>query len=189
MFFSPHISATVNFLLIIIIIASSCWPTAVFPVFMLNDPVIITYKGLTPVFSCRLQTAGHDPYCFVEFYEHRHATATIAAMNGRKILGKVSYHISWVSPLGAESLGGGGGGQVWNQAAGETCVWFTPYLTAPSRPCSTSLNLFYSLCTHHPSDCGNTRSWNVKSFCCELNVCVLHGCFLLQLFCGVNTVW
>lgn len=48
---------------------------------------------------CPLQTAGHDPYCFVEFYEYRHATATIAAMNGRKILGKVSYHISWVSRL------------------------------------------------------------------------------------------
>lgn len=40
--------------------------------------------------SCPFQTAGHDPYCFVEFYEHRHAMATIAAMNGRKILGKVS---------------------------------------------------------------------------------------------------
>lgn len=47
--------------------------------------------------SYPLQTAGHDPYCFVEFYEHRHATATIAAMNGRKILGKVSNRISWVS--------------------------------------------------------------------------------------------
>lgn len=55
--------------------------------------------------SCTLQTAGHDPYCFVEFYEHRHATATIAAMNGRKILGKVSNHISWVSQLGQGRVG------------------------------------------------------------------------------------
>lgn len=56
-------------------------------------------QWLNVCFSCPLQTAGHDPYCFVEFYEHRHATATIAAMNGRKILGKVSYHISpgWVN--------------------------------------------------------------------------------------------
>lgn len=35
------------------------------------------------------QTAGNDPYCFVEFYENRHAAAALAAMNGRKILGKV----------------------------------------------------------------------------------------------------
>ena len=39
------------------------------------------------------QTAGNDPYCFVEFYEHRHAAASLAAMNGRKIMGKVSYRI------------------------------------------------------------------------------------------------
>lgn len=39
------------------------------------------------------QTAGNDPYCFVEFYEHRHAAAALAAMNGRKIMGKVSCHI------------------------------------------------------------------------------------------------
>lgn len=37
------------------------------------------------------QTAGNDPYCFVEFYENRHAAAALAAMNGRKILGKVKY--------------------------------------------------------------------------------------------------
>lgn len=55
---------------------------------------------LNSCLSCSLQTQGHDPYCFVEFYEHRHATATIAAMNGRKILGKVSNHISWVSQVG-----------------------------------------------------------------------------------------
>uniref|UniRef100_A0A7N8WW22 Nucleolysin TIA-1-like n=1 Tax=Mastacembelus armatus TaxID=205130 RepID=A0A7N8WW22_9TELE len=41
-------------------------------------------------------TAGHDPYCFVEFYEHRHATATIAAMNGRKILGK-EVKVNWAT--------------------------------------------------------------------------------------------
>lgn len=37
------------------------------------------------------QTAGNDPYCFVEFFENRHAAAALAAMNGRKILGKVKY--------------------------------------------------------------------------------------------------
>lgn len=58
--------------------------------FDLNGPFCLSYP---------LQTAGHDPYCFVEFYEHRHATATIAAMNGRKILGKVSNRIFWVTRL------------------------------------------------------------------------------------------
>lgn len=36
-----------------------------------------------------LQHTSNDPYCFVEFYEHRDAAAALAAMNGRKILGKV----------------------------------------------------------------------------------------------------
>lgn len=36
-----------------------------------------------------LQQTSNDPYCFVEFFEHRDAAAALAAMNGRKILGKV----------------------------------------------------------------------------------------------------
>ncbi|KAL0177978.1 hypothetical protein M9458_026872, partial [Cirrhinus mrigala] len=35
-----------------------------------------------------LQHTSNDPYCFVEFFEHRDAAAALAAMNGRKILGK-----------------------------------------------------------------------------------------------------
>lgn len=48
------------------------------------------------MFSCQ-QAAGNDPYCFVEFYDHRHAAASMAAINGRKIMGKVSYRIYRVS--------------------------------------------------------------------------------------------
>ena len=56
-----------------------------------NSKVIRVYNlNLTFVFL--QQTAGNDPYCFVEFYEHRHAAAALAAMNGRKIMGKVSCH-------------------------------------------------------------------------------------------------
>jgi len=33
----------------------------------------------------------------VEFYDHRHAAASLAAMNGRKIMGKVSYRVYRVS--------------------------------------------------------------------------------------------
>lgn len=50
------------------------------------------------------QTAGNDPYCFVEFYEHRHAAASLAAMNGRKIMGKVSYRMYRVSGDGWASV-------------------------------------------------------------------------------------
>lgn len=48
-----------------------------------------------------LQHTSNDPYCFVEFFEHRDAAAALAAMNGRKILGKVmcivkmKCHIDW----------------------------------------------------------------------------------------------
>lgn len=49
-------------------------------------------KTKTAVVFFLQQTAGNDPYCFVEFYEHRHAAAALAAMNGRKIMGKVSCH-------------------------------------------------------------------------------------------------
>lgn len=40
-----------------------------------------------------LQHTSNDPYCFVEFYEHRDAAAALAAMNGRKILGKVQLRL------------------------------------------------------------------------------------------------
>lgn len=55
------------------------------------------YVYSTSVLFSRWQTAGNDPYCFVEFYDHRHAAASLAAMNGRKIMGKVSYRIYRVS--------------------------------------------------------------------------------------------
>ncbi|XP_061288897.1 cytotoxic granule associated RNA binding protein TIA1 isoform X13 [Bos javanicus] len=43
-----------------------------------------------------VRTAGNDPYCFVEFYEHRHAAAALAAMNGRKIMGK-EVKVNWAT--------------------------------------------------------------------------------------------
>uniref|UniRef100_A0A8C4RE71 TIA1 cytotoxic granule associated RNA binding protein n=1 Tax=Erpetoichthys calabaricus TaxID=27687 RepID=A0A8C4RE71_ERPCA len=48
--------------------------------------------------SCKMivDTAGNDPYCFVEFYEHRHAAAALAAMNGRKIMGK-EVKVNWAT--------------------------------------------------------------------------------------------
>lgn len=61
--------------------------------------VIMRQFGGVVVTSLSLfhQTAGNDPYCFVEFYEHRHAASALAAMNGRKIMGKVSCHVYRVS--------------------------------------------------------------------------------------------
>ncbi|XP_069799026.1 cytotoxic granule associated RNA binding protein TIA1 isoform X2 [Dendropsophus ebraccatus] len=43
-----------------------------------------------------MDTAGNDPYCFVEFFEHRHAAASLAAMNGRKIMGK-EVKVNWAT--------------------------------------------------------------------------------------------
>ncbi|XP_071402030.1 nucleolysin TIAR isoform X2 [Centroberyx affinis] len=43
-----------------------------------------------------LQHTSNDPYCFVEFFEHRDAAAALAAMNGRKILGK-EVKVNWAT--------------------------------------------------------------------------------------------
>uniref|UniRef100_A0A667YBE0 Nucleolysin TIAR n=1 Tax=Myripristis murdjan TaxID=586833 RepID=A0A667YBE0_9TELE len=43
-----------------------------------------------------LQILSNDPYCFVEFFEHRDAAAALAAMNGRKILGK-EVKVNWAT--------------------------------------------------------------------------------------------
>ncbi|MBN3324384.1 TIAR protein, partial [Atractosteus spatula] len=43
-----------------------------------------------------LQHTSNDPYCFVEFYEHRDAAAALAAMNGRKIMGK-EVKVNWAT--------------------------------------------------------------------------------------------
>ncbi|CAB1312430.1 unnamed protein product [Coregonus sp. 'balchen'] len=43
-----------------------------------------------------LQQSSNDPYCFVEFFEHRDAAAALAAMNGRKILGK-EVKVNWAT--------------------------------------------------------------------------------------------
>ncbi|XP_007903833.1 nucleolysin TIAR isoform X1 [Callorhinchus milii] len=43
-----------------------------------------------------LQHSSNDPYCFVEFYEHRDAAAALAAMNGRKIMGK-EVKVNWAT--------------------------------------------------------------------------------------------
>uniref|UniRef100_A0A6Q2YQZ2 RRM domain-containing protein n=1 Tax=Esox lucius TaxID=8010 RepID=A0A6Q2YQZ2_ESOLU len=72
-----------------------------------TEPLILqVFTQIGPCKSCKMivDTAGNDPYCFVEFYEHRHAAASLAAMNGRKIMGKVSYRIYRVSWDGRPKL-------------------------------------------------------------------------------------
>uniref|UniRef100_A0A673WS22 TIA1 cytotoxic granule-associated RNA binding protein n=1 Tax=Salmo trutta TaxID=8032 RepID=A0A673WS22_SALTR len=56
------------------------------------------FGQIGPCKSCKMivDTAGNDPYCFVEFYEHRHAAASLAAMNGRKIMGK-EVKVNWAT--------------------------------------------------------------------------------------------
>uniref|UniRef100_A0A8C6PZ59 Nucleolysin TIA-1 isoform p40-like n=1 Tax=Nothobranchius furzeri TaxID=105023 RepID=A0A8C6PZ59_NOTFU len=64
-----------------------------------TEPLILqVFTQIGPCKSCKMinDTAGNDPYCFVEFYDHRHAAASLAAMNGRKILGK-EVKVNWAT--------------------------------------------------------------------------------------------
>ncbi|XP_078449401.1 cytotoxic granule associated RNA binding protein TIA1-like isoform X2 [Lampetra fluviatilis] len=68
--------------------------------------ILQLFGQIGPCKSCKMITevkskenklqASSDPYCFVEFYEHRHAAAALAAMNGRKILGK-EVKVNWAT--------------------------------------------------------------------------------------------
>ncbi|KTF80010.1 hypothetical protein cypCar_00035889 [Cyprinus carpio] len=60
--------------------------------------IVQLFGQIGPCKSCKmiLDTAGNDPYCFVEFFEHRHAAASLAAMNGRKIMGK-EVKVNWAT--------------------------------------------------------------------------------------------
>ncbi|AWP06595.1 putative nucleolysin TIA-1 [Scophthalmus maximus] len=64
-----------------------------------TEPLILqVFTQIGPCKSCKMivDTAGNDPYCFVEFYDHRHAAASLAAMNGRKIMGK-EVKVNWAT--------------------------------------------------------------------------------------------
>ncbi|NWS83243.1 TIA1 protein, partial [Toxostoma redivivum] len=60
--------------------------------------ILQLFSQIGPCKNCKMimDTAGNDPYCFVEFYEHRHAAAALAAMNGRKIMGK-EVKVNWAT--------------------------------------------------------------------------------------------
>uniref|UniRef100_A0A3B4A2H6 RRM domain-containing protein n=1 Tax=Periophthalmus magnuspinnatus TaxID=409849 RepID=A0A3B4A2H6_9GOBI len=57
--------------------------------------ILQLFTQIGPCKSCKMITEVH-PYCFVEFFEHRDAAATLAAMNGRKILGK-EVKVNWAT--------------------------------------------------------------------------------------------
>ncbi|KAF3842356.1 hypothetical protein F7725_024307 [Dissostichus mawsoni] len=60
--------------------------------------ILQLFTQIGPCKSCKMITehTSNDPYCFVEFYEHRDAAAALAAMNGRKILGK-EVKVNWAT--------------------------------------------------------------------------------------------
>uniref|UniRef100_A0A8C5I3R7 RRM domain-containing protein n=1 Tax=Gouania willdenowi TaxID=441366 RepID=A0A8C5I3R7_GOUWI len=60
--------------------------------------VMQLFAQIGPCKSCKMITehTSNDPYCFVEFFEHRDAAAALAAMNGRKILGK-EVKVNWAT--------------------------------------------------------------------------------------------
>uniref|UniRef100_A0A803VW61 RRM domain-containing protein n=1 Tax=Ficedula albicollis TaxID=59894 RepID=A0A803VW61_FICAL len=89
--------------------------------------ILQLFSQIGPCKNCKMimDTAGNDPYCFVEFYEHRHAAAALAAMNGRKIMGKVSCCArgesgGWARP------GGSPGAEILLGNQGVCCQWQTP---------------------------------------------------------------
>uniref|UniRef100_A0A3Q3M8L0 TIA1 cytotoxic granule-associated RNA binding protein-like 1 n=2 Tax=Labrus bergylta TaxID=56723 RepID=A0A3Q3M8L0_9LABR len=60
--------------------------------------ILQLFAQIGPCKSCKMITehTSNDPYCFVEFFEHRDAAAALAAMNGRKILGK-GVKVNWAT--------------------------------------------------------------------------------------------
>ncbi|CAG6017815.1 nucleolysin TIAR [Menidia menidia] len=60
--------------------------------------ILQLFTQIGPCKSCKMITehTSTDPYCFVEFFEHRDAAAALAAMNGRKILGK-EVKVNWAT--------------------------------------------------------------------------------------------
>ncbi|XP_051935336.1 nucleolysin TIAR isoform X4 [Hippocampus zosterae] len=60
--------------------------------------ILQLFTQIGPCKSCKMITehTTNDPYCFVEFFEHRDAAAALAAMNGRKILGK-EVKVNWAT--------------------------------------------------------------------------------------------
>ncbi|XP_014894981.1 nucleolysin TIAR [Poecilia latipinna] len=60
--------------------------------------ILQLFTQIGPCKSCKMITehTSNDPYCFVEFYERRDAAAALAAMNGRKILGK-EVKVNWAT--------------------------------------------------------------------------------------------
>ncbi|KAM6997681.1 nucleolysin TIAR isoform 1-T1 [Tautogolabrus adspersus] len=60
--------------------------------------ILQLFTQIGPCKSCKMITehTSNDPYCFVEFFEHRDAAAALAAMNGRKILGK-GVKVNWAT--------------------------------------------------------------------------------------------
>lgn len=60
--------------------------------------ILQLFAQIGPCKSCKMITehTSNDPYCFVEFFEHRDAASALAAMNGRKILGK-EVKVNWAT--------------------------------------------------------------------------------------------
>ncbi|XP_072883811.1 nucleolysin TIAR isoform X2 [Hemitrygon akajei] len=60
--------------------------------------ILQLFSQIGPCKSCKMITehSSNDPYCFVEFFEHRDAAAALAAMNGRKIMGK-EVKVNWAT--------------------------------------------------------------------------------------------
>ncbi len=77
--------------------------------------ILTLFNNIGPVKGCKIirETAGGDPYCFVEFVTNTSATTALGAMNQRNFMGrqlKVNWANSGSGGTGAGRGGGGGGG-------------------------------------------------------------------------------
>ncbi|XP_008320330.1 nucleolysin TIAR [Cynoglossus semilaevis] len=60
--------------------------------------ILQLFTQIGPCKSCKMITehTSNDPYCFVEFFEHRHAATALGAIDKRKIYGK-EVKVNWAT--------------------------------------------------------------------------------------------
>ncbi len=103
-----------------------------------EELILALFNQIGPVKGCKIirETAGGDPYCFVEFSNHTAASTALVAMNHRTFLDK-QLKVNWAASPGGivTGMGGGGGGGGLGAGAGAgAAVVPSPAQHQASRP-------------------------------------------------------
>ena len=65
-----------------------------------EDLIMAVFNQIGSVKGCKIiRDPGNDPYCFVEFQDNSTATAALATMNKRMIMGK-EIKVNWAASPG-----------------------------------------------------------------------------------------